>query len=57
MIIFTPKTNVKIRSHDIMVRHHNVAIYGDKSLIALAPKIRNKLATNIKSLTSITKLK
>ena len=57
MIIFTPKTNVKIRPHDIMVRHHNVAIYGDKSLIALAPKIQNKLATNIKSLTSITKLK
>ena len=57
MIIFTPKTNVKIRPHDIMVRHHDVGIYGDKSLIALAPKIRNKLATNIKSLTSITKLK
>ena len=57
MIIFTPKTNVKIRPHDIMVRHHNAAIYGDKSLIALGHKIRNKLPTNIKSLISITKLK
>ena len=55
--IFTPKTNAKIRPHDIIVRHHNTTTYGDKSLTALGPKIRNKLLTNIKSLTSITKFK
>ena len=55
--IFTPKTNAKIRTHDIIVRHHNTATYGDKSLTALGPKICNKLPTNVKSLTSITKFK
>ena len=53
--IFTPKTNAKIRPHDIIVRHQNTATYGDKSLTALGPKIQNKLSANIKSLTSITK--
>ena len=28
--IFTPKTNGKIRPHDIIVRHHNTATYNDK---------------------------
>ena len=55
--IFSPKTNAKIRPHDIIVRHHNTATYGDKSLTALGPKIWNKLPTNTKSLTSITKFK
>ena len=55
--IFTPKTNVKIRPNDTIVRHHNIATYGDKGLTALGPKIWNKLPTNIKSLTSITKFK
>ena len=55
--IFTPKTNGKIRPQDIIVRHHNTATYGDKSLTALGPKIWNKLTINIKSLTSITKFK
>ena len=55
--IFTPKTNAKIRPYDIIVRHHNTETYGDKSLTALRPEIWNKLPTNIKSLTSITKLK
>ena len=45
--IFTPKTNAKIRSHDIIITHHNTATYGDKSLTALRPKIWNKLPTNI----------
>ena len=53
--IFTPKTNAKIRTHDI--RHHNTATYGDKSLKALGLKIWNKLPTNIKTSTSITKFK
>ena len=37
--IFTPKTNAKIRPHDIIVRHHNTATYGDKTLTAVGPKI------------------
>ena len=45
------------KQHHIIVRHHNTAIYGDKSLTALGSKIWNKLPTNIKSLTSITKFK
>ena len=55
--IFTPKTNAKIRPHDIIVRHHNTATYCDKSLTGLGPKIWNKLSANIKSLTSITEFK
>ena len=55
--IFSPKTNAKIRPHDIIIRHHNTATYGDKGLTALRTKIWNKLPTNIRSLTSITKFK
>ena len=36
--IFTPKTTAKIRPHDI-VRHHNTATYGDRSLTSLGPKL------------------
>ena len=54
--IFTPKTNAKIQPHDVIVRHHNTATYGSKSLIAPGPKIWNKLPTNIKSLTSNNKI-
>ena len=43
--IFTPKTNAKIRPHDIIVRHYNTATYGVKSLSALGPKIWNKRPT------------
>ena len=53
--IFTPKLNAKIWPHDIIVRHHNPATYGDKILTPLGPKIWNKLSTSINSLTSITK--
>ena len=55
--IFSRKTNAKIQPHDIIVRHRNAATYGDKSLTALRLKMWNKLPTNIKSLTSITKFK
>ena len=55
--IFTPKTNAKIPPHDFIVRHHNTATDGDKSLTALGPKIWNKLPINIKLLTPITKFK
>ena len=55
--IFTPKTNTKIRPNDIIVRIHSTATYGNKILTALRPKVWNKVCTNIKSLTSITKFK
>ena len=55
--IFTPKRDPKIRPYDIFVKHHKSAKYGDKSLIALGPKIWNQLLSNVKSLTFITKLK
>ena len=34
---FHPKTNVKIRPHDMIVRYQNTATYDDKSLTALVP--------------------
>ena len=52
--IFTPKADPKIRPYDILVKHHKSAKYGDKSLIALGPKIWNQLPSNVKSLNSIT---
>ena len=55
--IFTPKRDSKIRSYDILAKHQKAAKYGDKSLIALGPKIWNQLPSNVKSLTSITKFK
>ena len=39
--IFTPKTNAKMRPHDIIVRHHNAATYGDKNLISYKYKVIN----------------
>ena len=46
--IFTPKTHTKVRPLDIIVRHHNTAICGDKSLTSLGPKIWNKLSYKYK---------
>ena len=48
--IFTSKPNAKKQPHDIIVRHHNTANYGDKSLTDLGHKISNKLPKNITSL-------
>ena len=39
--IFTPKTNAKMRPHDIIVRHHNTATYDDKNLISFKYKVIN----------------
>ena len=44
--IFTPETNPEILPHDIIVKHHNTATYGGKSLSALGPKIWNKRLQN-----------
>ena len=37
--IFTPKYDPKIRLFHVLVKHYKSAKYGDKSLIALGPKI------------------
>ena len=55
--IFTLKTNAKIRPTDLLVKRHNSATYGDKSLSVLGPKIWNSLTPNIKSETSFNKFK
>ena len=46
-----------MQPHDIIVRHHNTATYSYKGLTALGPKISNKLPTNAKLLTYVTKFK
>ena len=50
--LFTPERDPKIRTSDILVKHHKSSKYGDKSLLDLGLKI-----WNVKSLTSITKFK
>ena len=55
--IFNPKINAKIRPHDTIVKDHNTATNGNKSLTALGPKMWKKLPANKKLLTSITKFK
>ena len=45
--IFTPKPNAKTGQHDIIVRYHNTATCGDKSLIGLGPKIQHKLPATL----------
>ena len=55
--IFTSKENEKVRPNSIVVKSHNSATYGDKSLMTLGPKIWNALPENIKSETSYKKFK
>ena len=55
--IFTSKENAKVRPNNIVVKSHNSATYGDKSLMTLGPKIWNALPENIKSETSYKKFK
>ena len=50
--IFTSKENAKVRPNNIVVKSHNSATYGDKSLMTLGPKIWNALPEKIKSETS-----
>ena len=52
--IFTNKQNARVRPHNLVVRSHNTATYGDKSL---GPKIWNGLPTEIKRETSLSKFK
>ena len=41
--IFTSKENARVRPNNIVVKSHNSATYGDKSLMTLDPKIWNAL--------------
>ena len=41
--IFTSKENAKVRPNNLVVKSHNTATYGDKSLMTLGPKIWNAL--------------
>ena len=50
--IFTSKQNARV-----LVRSHNTATYGDKSLKILGPKIWNALPTETKRETSLSKFK
>ena len=55
--IFTNKQNAGVRPHKLVVRSHNTATYGDKSLTILGPKVWNGLPTDIKRETSLSKFK
>ena len=55
--IFTSKENAKVRPNNIVVKSHNSATYGDKSLMTLGPKIWNALPEKFKSETSYKKFK
>ena len=41
--IFKAKVNPKLGPNNIIVKTHNTAFYGDKSLTVLGPKICNSL--------------
>ena len=45
--IFTPKLHPKVKSNDILVKHHNTITNGTKSLKTLGPKICNQLPEDI----------
>ena len=55
--IFPPKLHPKIRSNDVLIKHHNTITYGTKSLKIFGPKTWNQLPGYIKSETSYTKFK
>ena len=55
--IYTPKQHLKVRTNDILVKHHNTITYSTKSLKTLGPKICNELPGDIKSETFYTTFK
>ena len=55
--MFTLKENARVRSNNVVVKSHNSAIYGDKSLMKLGPKIWNAIPEKIKYETSYKKFK
>ena len=46
---FLAKLNAGVRPNDILVKTRKSAIFGDKSLATLGPKIRTALTQNIKA--------
>ena len=50
--IFKTKVNPRVRPNDIIVKTHNTATYGNKSLTVLEPKIWNSSPENTKSESS-----
>ena len=46
--IFTSKTNARVRPFDLLFKSRNTEKYGSKSLMALGPKIWNRLPEKIK---------
>ena len=50
--ILTSKENAIVHPNNILVKSHNSATYGNKSLMTLGPKIWNALPQKIKSETS-----
>lgn len=55
--IFTSKTNAKVRPYNLQVKSRKSEKYGNKSLMALGPKIWNALPEQVKKETSFTKFK
>ena len=55
--IFTFKTNSRVRPFDLLVKNRSTEKYGSKSLMALGPKIWNRLPENIKKEASFGKVK
>ena len=55
--ILTSKQHARVHPHHLLVRCHNTATYGDKSLKILGSKIWNALPTEIKHETSLSKFK
>ena len=55
--IFTSKQNARVHPHDLLVRSHKTATYGEKSLKILGTKIWNALPTEIKREASLSKFK
>ena len=50
--IFKTKVNSRVRPNDIIVKTHNTATYGNKSLTVLEPKTWNSSPENTKSESS-----
>ena len=55
--IFRLKINPRVRPNDIIVKRRNTAKFGDKSLMALGPRIWNSLPEKIKSENSYSRFK
>ena len=55
--LFTSKGNARVHPNNIVVKSHNSATYGDKSLMILGLKIMNAPPEKIKSQASSKKVK